>query len=69
MCITLKNESSFYLKLIGIETDNHATHVSYDRVRDMYDPFKLIISNKLHELAYQSLYNKNVELDKITTLN
>ena len=31
-----KNESFFCLKLIEIETDNHATHVRYDRVRDMY---------------------------------
>lgn len=30
------NESFFCLKLIEIETDNHATHVRYDRVRDMY---------------------------------
>lgn len=36
MCITLKHESFFYLKLIEIETDNRATHVSYDRARDMY---------------------------------
>ena len=37
MCALLwKNESFFCLKLIEIETDNHATHVRYDRVRDMY---------------------------------
>lgn len=27
---------SFIQKLIDIETDNRATHVSYDRARDMY---------------------------------
>ena len=31
-----KKMSPSFVLLIEIETDNHATHVRYDRVRDMY---------------------------------